>query len=96
MIYHFKEHLKGNLLRIKTCMYVLFLKMKYNLKTRIFLVKKFYQFGCISVVQRAFRTEYKNESAPSHSIIKNIISNFEKTGSVGHATQKQKKTRSYP
>ena len=82
MIYHFKEHLKGNLIRIKTYIYyVLFLKMKYDVKKRIFLVKKFYQFWSISVLQRSFRTEYKNESAPSHSIIKNIISNFEKTDS---------------
>ena len=74
-------------------MYVLFLKMKYDLKKRIFLMKKFYQFGSISVVQRAFRTEYKNESAPSHSIIKNIISNFEKTDSLGHPTPKRKKRK---
>ena len=69
MIYHFKEHLKGNLIRIKTYTYVLFLKMKYDFKKRIFLVKKFYQFGSISMFQRAFCTEYKNESAPSHSIL---------------------------
>ena len=39
VIYHFKEHLKGNLLRIKTCMHVFFFKMKYDLKNAYFSEK---------------------------------------------------------
>ena len=58
--------------------------MKYDLKKRIFLVKKFYKFDDIAQVQRAFRSQYKNDRAPSSSTIKNIVSNFEKTGSVGY------------
>ena len=37
-----------------------------------------------SLVQRVWRTEFKNEKAPDAKAIKNIISNFEKTGSVVH------------
>ena len=36
------------------------------------------------LVQRVWRTEFKNEKAPDVKVIKNIISNFEKTGSVVH------------
>ena len=49
------------------------LKMKYNLAQRVFLVKKVYELKEISLVQRAFRTEYPKEGTPSHSVIKNIM-----------------------
>jgi len=94
VIYYFKENKKGNLFKLKTKTYVLFLKMKYDLKKRIFLIQKFYQFGSISVVQRIFWTEYKNESAPSYSVKKNIASTFEKTGSVSHPSPKRIKANS--
>jgi len=64
--------------------------MKYDLEKRVFLVKKFYELKDIVRVQRAFRTEYKNERAPSNSVIKNIISHFEKTGSVVYSAPKPK------
>lgn len=92
MIYYFKENEKGNLFKLNAHTQTLLLKMKYDFKKRIFLVKKFYQFGSIAVVQRAFRTEYKNELAPSQSVINNIVSTFEKTGSVGHATPKPRES----
>lgn len=56
--------------------------MKYNLKKRIFLVQKYYELKEICLIQRSFRSEFKNVRAPSRSVIINIISNFEKTGSV--------------
>ena len=34
------------------------------------------------LVQRVWRTEFKNEKAPDAQVIKNIINSFEKTGSV--------------
>ena len=52
--------------------------MKYDIKKRIFLVKKYYELKSCSLVQRAFRTNYKNESVPSHTTITNLISVFEK------------------
>ena len=64
--------------------------MKYDIPERIFLVKKFYELKHISSVQRAYRTKYKNQTAPTHSTIKNIISRFEKTGSVKLVTGNQK------
>ena len=56
--------------------------MKYDLKKRIFLVQKFYELKHICLIQRAYRTKYKSENAPQANTIKNIVSNFEKTGSV--------------
>ena len=38
----------------------------------------------ISLVQRVWRTEFKNEKAPGANVIKSIINSFEKTGSVIH------------
>lgn len=56
--------------------------MKYDIQKRIFLVKNYYRFGNIIAVQRAYRTKYKNEQAPTRGVIMNIVSVFEKTGSV--------------
>ena len=64
--------------------------MKYNLEQRVFLVKKVYDLKELSLVQRAFRTEYPKDGTPSHSVIKNIVSNFEKYGSVAHVAPKRK------
>jgi hypothetical protein len=58
--------------------------MKHDLKKRVFLVQKYYNLMNISLVQRAWRTEFKNEKAPDAKVIKNIINSFEKTGSVIH------------
>jgi len=54
------------------------------------LVKLVYELREIFLVQRAFRTEYPKVGNPSHSVIKNILSNFEKYGSVEHVPPKHK------
>ena len=64
--------------------------MKYNIQERVFLVKKYYESHNITSVQKAYRSNFKNSDAPSWSVIKNIISNFEKSGSVGHVPPKPK------
>ena len=58
--------------------------MKYDIQQRVFLVKNDYDLKNISLVQRAFRSQFPKISTPSHSVRKNIISNFEKYGSVAH------------
>jgi len=37
---------------------------------------------------QSFRTEYPNDGTPSHSVIKNILSYFEKYGSIAHVPPK--------
>jgi hypothetical protein len=64
--------------------------MKYDLKKRVFLLKKYFEFKEIVLVQRAYRTEFKCKDAPSHCIIKNIAFTFEKTGSVMYMAPKLK------
>ena len=51
------------------------------------MVKKFYEFKNITLVQRAYKAEYKEKISPGNKVIENIVSNFEKNGSV---------TSSYP
>ena len=64
--------------------------MKYDLPRRIFLLKKYYEFSSIKAIQRAFCVEFKEKIAPSYSVIKNIVSVFEKTGSVSPMPPKHK------
>ena len=58
--------------------------MKYNIQERVFLVKKFYELKNISMVQIAWRSNFKTKTAPSDTAIKNIVTNFETRGSVSH------------
>ncbi len=44
----------------------------------------------VTLIQRAWRREYPKSAIPSSSTIKNIVSNFEKTGSVDHVPPKPK------
>ena len=64
--------------------------MPYDLKTRVFLVKKWYEFRSTISVQRAFKSEFKSKVAPAASVIKNLIFKFEKTGSVSLVRSKEK------
>ena len=64
--------------------------MKYDIKKRVFLIKQYYKLENITLVQRAFRREYPKQDFPTDSTIKNLVSNFEKTGSVGHVPPKPK------
>ena len=64
--------------------------MKYNIQKRLFLVKNYYELHNITLIQRAYRTHFVKYDAPNHKLIKIIISNFEKTGSVGYASPKSK------
>ncbi len=58
---------------------------------RVFLVKKkVYELKEISLVQRAFRREYPKEGTINYTEIKNILSNFDKYGSVAHVPPKHK------
>ena len=64
--------------------------MKYDLKKRIFLVKKYYELNNPTLVQRAFRTEYDAKTVPNHKVIKNIVSNFGKKGSAATSYPKNR------
>ena len=59
--------------------------MKYTIKERVFLVKKFYKYSDMkSKILREMRTEYPKQPTPNHSTVKDNVSNFEKYGSVAH------------
>ena len=57
-------------------------KMLYNLKKRVLLHEKYVELKKFVKVQRALRTKYKCMKAPAVSKIKNMIQNFQKTGSI--------------
>ena len=54
----------------------------YDKETIIFLNNKYIEYQSIVKVQRAYRKKYKSKSALSGSVIKNINSNYLKTGTV--------------
>ena len=54
------------------------------------LLMRFYEFGSIVRVQRAYWAKFNEKNAQNHSKIKNIVSVFEKTGSVRPTPPKRK------
>ena len=40
------------------------------------MVEKFYEFKNITLVQRAYKAEYKEKIAPGNKVIENIVSNL--------------------
>jgi hypothetical protein len=67
--------------------------MKYDIQRRVFLVKKYYELSKIVSIQRAFRAEYPKKGTPTHYTMENIVSYFEKYGSVLHVASIQKKSK---
>lgn len=56
--------------------------MRYDIKQQSFLIKKYHQFQNSTLVQRAWRTQFKNTKAPSYSKIEKMVQKFENTSSV--------------
>jgi transposase len=61
--------------------------MLYDTPTRVFLLKTYYKTASPKLVQQAFRTKYESKHIPSRSVITNIVSSFEKYGSVVGTTK---------
>jgi len=56
--------------------------MIHDVKKKRFSVKKLFKTESIKRVQRDYQAEYRYETAQSRSVILNIVSSFEKHGSV--------------
>ena len=56
--------------------------MRYNIKEKIFINKKYAILNSISLVQKAWRSKYTVSNAPTHKAILNIVRKFEKNGSI--------------
>ena len=56
--------------------------MRYDLKKRVFLVKKYHKTRKCTLVQRAWRTKHLHEVAPHHVTIISIVFKFETMGLV--------------
>ena len=62
--------------------------MTMDNEKRLFLVKKKIELKSNTLVQRAFRSKWKNDKAPSRSSIKSAVAAFEKL-SLSGTTQKK-------
>lgn len=65
--------------------------MMYDIPTRVFLVKKFYELKSFTLAQRAYKAEFGKKHVPSLSCIRFMVSKFEKTGSVTYQPPNEKK-----
>ena len=63
------------------------------LKLRIFFTKKLYELKSVTLVQRAYRSEYKNKMCPSRATILILSRKFDRTGSLLNLTQQPKNER---
>ena len=68
--------------------------MIYTHEKRFFLASKYARLENVTLVQRAYRTKYMTNTAPSHSVIMNIYNNFRKTGNLSYNCPISKKNGS--
>ena len=87
MIYHYKENSKEILSIIISLYKLIIYKNEIRFKKRIFLLKSFYEFVR---VQRAYCAKFNEKISPNTSTIRNIVSVFEKIGSVSPTPPKHK------
>jgi hypothetical protein len=64
--------------------------MKYDIEKRNFLLKKFHEKKSYVLVQRSWRTHFKNQPAPSPNNIKEIVRRFEETCSLDPRPRRKK------
>ena len=56
--------------------------MKYSKEEKIFITKKYAIFHSITLVQRAWRSKFKNYRPPNRSTILDLVRKFDKLGSI--------------
>jgi len=56
--------------------------MRFDNKKRLFLVKKYHKLENCTLVQMAWRSEFKNLKAPDKRTILNTVSKVETTSSI--------------
>ena len=71
--------------------------MRYNREEKTFITKKYTILGSTTLVQRAWRSKFKNNKPPDRSTILELFRKFNKTGSIdnlngrkGNMSQKRK------
>ena len=56
------------------------ISMRFDVEKRIFFTKKLYELKSVTLVQRAYRSEYKNKKCPTEATILNLSRKFDRTG----------------
>jgi len=67
--------------------------MRYDIEKRYFLTKKLTELKSPSLVQRAFRSKFKNQICPTRRTLLCLGNKFEKTGKLLDLPPKSKKQR---
>ena len=83
LIARFVAYLKGKLMILNSINKNKTLSMRFDVEKRILFTKKLYELKSVSLVQRAYRSEYKNKKCPTKAII------FTKKGLKGSITRPQ-------
>ncbi len=56
--------------------------IRYNTEEKIFITKKYAILNSVALVQRAWRSKFKNYKAPARYTILKLAEKFSRTGSV--------------
>jgi len=56
--------------------------MRYDIEKRIFLTKKLVELKSVSLVQRAYRSQFKNRPCPTGQAITKLSRKFNTTGTI--------------
>ena len=67
--------------------------MRFDVKKRIFMTKKLIELKSVSLIQRAYRSEYKNKKYPTKATILNLSKKFHIAGILIDLPPKAKNER---
>ena len=66
--------------------------MRYDIQKRIFLTKKLVELKSVRLVQRAYRSKFKNRPCPTAEAITKLSKNFDTTETILDLPPKPKKS----
>lgn len=93
LIARFVAYSKGNLMILNSINKNKTISMRFDVEKRIFFTKKLYELKSVTLVQRAYRSEYKNKKCPTKATILNLSRKFDRTGSLLDLPPKPKNER---
>ena len=70
-----------------------YVSMRFDVEKRKFFTKKLYELKSVTLVQRAYTSEYKNKKCPTKATILNLSRKFDRTGSLLDLPPKPKNER---
>ena len=93
LIARYVAYSKGNLMILNSINKNKTISMRFDVEKRIFFTKKLNELKSVTLVPRAYMSEYKNKNCPTKATKLNLFRKFDRTGSLLDLAPKPKNER---